>query len=116
MNTQNTFTVTEARKNLFNIVDKAGSAGARYWITDRGRPQAVIMGADEYDSWLETMQVLRDFPQIKKEADEAERVYKKGNYLSLDAILAKESRVLKLKSKSKYGISSRIAKKKRKKS
>jgi prevent-host-death family protein len=111
MNTQNTFSVTEARRNLFNLVANAGRAGARYWITDRGRPQAVIMGADEFSSWQETMEVMLDFPRIKQETKTAEREYKKGNYATLDEILANEASVLKTKPKIKYGISSRIAKK-----
>ena len=111
MNTANTLSVTEARKNLFTLVDRAGSVGTRYWITDRGRPQAVIMGADEFDCWQETMAVLRDFPRIKEEAKKAECEYKKGNFINLDEILAKESRVLNVLSKSKYGLSSRAAKK-----
>jgi len=111
MNTQNTFSVTEARKNLFNLVDKVDRVGTRYWITDRGRPQAVIMAADEFDSWRETMEVMRDFPRIKKEAKEAEREYEKGNCITLAEILAKDGRVLTVKPKIKYAVSSRLAKK-----
>ncbi len=52
--------LTEARDRLSEIVDDV-AAGAPAWvITKHGRPAAVIMSHDEYESLIETLNILSD--------------------------------------------------------
>ncbi|MFH1610928.1 MAG: type II toxin-antitoxin system Phd/YefM family antitoxin [Patescibacteria group bacterium] len=110
MNSQNTLSITNARGKIFDLVQKT-AAGARFFLTDHGKAKAVLMSADEFDSWQETMAVMRDFPNLDKDIKEAEKDYKKGNYITLDELLKKEGYVLADKGKKKYGVQNSFAKK-----
>lgn len=116
MSIKNIISITEARNNLFKLVDNAKKKRARFILTEHGKSKAVIMSIDEFDSWQETMEVMRDFPDLDKDVKEAEEDYKKGNYVTLEEILAKEGFVLADKSKKKYAVSSRGVKKSAKRS
>lgn len=105
----NTISITEARKNIFKIAENVQKANTFYTLTEDGRAKAVIMSAEEFDSWQETMEVMRDFPDLKKDIEEAERDYKKGDYITLDELLAKEGYVVADKSKIKYGVGKKYA-------
>ncbi|MEK7167528.1 MAG: type II toxin-antitoxin system Phd/YefM family antitoxin [Patescibacteria group bacterium] len=116
MNKQNTFSITEARKNFFDLVEKASRAGGRFWLTDRGKPKAVLMSADEFDSWQETMAVKAEFPNILKDIKQAQEDYKKGNYITLEQLMEEQGFVVAEKSKNKYEASSHNHRKSAKKS
>ncbi len=106
MNSQNTLSVTDARGRIFDLVQKT-AAGARFFLTERGKAKAVLMSADEFDSWQETMEIMRDFPDLKKDIAEADRAVKTGaykNWATLDDIKKKYGIILADKSKKKYGI------------
>ncbi|MFH1712866.1 MAG: type II toxin-antitoxin system prevent-host-death family antitoxin [Candidatus Jacksonbacteria bacterium] len=117
MNSQNTFSVTEARSKIFDLVKKT-AVGARFFLTERGRAKAVLMSADEFDSWQETLEIMSD-PELMKDIKEAKKDIESGaykNYPTLEEILAKQGFVLADKSKKKYAVSSRIKKSSAKKS
>jgi len=101
MNTQNTLSITNARKNIFELAEKVQKPGIHYTLTEKGCPKVVMMSADEFDSWQETMEIMSD-PELMKEIKEAEKDFKKGNYVTLEEILAKEGFVLADKSQKKY--------------
>ena len=102
MNSKNTLSITEARKKIFNIADDVQKGNNYYFLTERGRAKAVIMSVDEFDSWQETMEVIKDFPNLKKDIKEAQKDYKSGNYITLEKLLAKEGFVLADKGKKEY--------------
>ncbi len=52
--------ITKAREDLTNIVDRANRLLEEYVITVNGSPAAVIMSAQEYESWKETNEILAD--------------------------------------------------------
>jgi len=76
-------------------------------LTEKGRPKVVIMSAEEFESWRETIEVMREFPDLDKDIKEAERAFKSGeykNWTTLEQLLAKEGFLLADKSSKKYGI------------
>ena len=85
MNT--TLAITEARKKIFDIANDV-QGGLHYTLTQHGKPKAVIMSAEEFDSWQETLEVMRDFPDLGKDIAEAEKDYKNGDYTTLEDLLA----------------------------
>lgn len=90
-------TITEARKDIFNILRKINTLGLRYILTQKGIPQAIIMSADEFESWQETYEVLGDFPDLKKDIEELKRDIKDGsykNYVSLENLLKQEGYIV----------------------
>ena len=52
--------LTDARERLSEIVDDVASTGADFVITKHGRPTAVVMGYDDYESLIETLNILSD--------------------------------------------------------
>ena len=48
------------------------------------------MSVEEFESWKETLEVMRDFPNLEKDIKKAEREYKRGNHLTLEDVLFKE--------------------------
>ena len=116
MDVKNTLPITEIRKNIFNIVDRVYKIGERFIITDKGRPKAVIMSAEEYGSWIETFEVMKEFPDLDKEIEEAKSDYRKGNYVTLDKLIKKRQFIIADKSGKKYGVSGRHSKKSSKRS
>lgn len=56
----NTAPLTEVRDKLREIVDDVVETGNVYTITRHGRPVAVVLSHDEYESLVETMNILAD--------------------------------------------------------
>ncbi|WP_448625906.1 type II toxin-antitoxin system Phd/YefM family antitoxin [Geodermatophilus sp. URMC 64] len=56
----NTAPLTEVRDNLREIVDDVVDTGNVYTITRHGRAVAVVLSYDEYESLVETMNILAD--------------------------------------------------------
>lgn len=51
---------TEARSNLTELLDDVEDRHEHVLITRNGRPSAVILSADEYESLEETLAILED--------------------------------------------------------
>ena len=56
----NNAALTEVRDNLKTIVDDVVSTGDEYVITRHGKPVAVILSYDEYESLVESLNLLSD--------------------------------------------------------
>ena len=74
--------LTEARNRLSEIVDEIVSTGSDFVITKHGRPAAVLIGYDEYESLLETLNILSD-PETMDALAEAESDLAVGNLVDL---------------------------------
>ena len=110
MNSKTTLPISEARKKIFEIADAVQRPNIHYTLTDKGRPKAVIISIEQYESWVETMEVMRDFPDLKKDIAEVHADIKSGeykNYITLEQLLAKEGFVVADKSKNKYNVSTK---------
>jgi len=53
-----TLSVADARANFSRIVESASSTHERFDVTRNGDRVAVLLGADDYDALLETVDVL----------------------------------------------------------
>lgn len=80
-----TLPITEARQNLASLVDKADKRLDQYIITVNGRPAAVLMSANEFESWQETSEILSD-KKLMKDLKEAEKDFQKGEYITLEQL------------------------------
>lgn len=72
-----TLPITEARANLTTLVNRANKRLDEYVITVNGKPAAVLMSVDEYESWKETNEILAD-KRLMKDLKEAEEDVRKG--------------------------------------
>ncbi len=55
-----TITMKELRPRLPRIIDRVDSRYDRFVVTRRGKPVAVMLGAQDYDSLMETLDILAD--------------------------------------------------------
>lgn len=93
MNSRTTISISEARKKIFEIANEVQSPNNIYTLTEKGVPKAVLMSADEFESWMETLEVIKDFPDLENDIKEFEKdlktkKYKK--YVSLEEVLKKQ--------------------------
>jgi len=78
-----TLPVTEVRKKLTNLVDEVNGKFEQIVITKNGRPRALLMSVDEFDSWQETLEILSD-KNLMREIKQAEKEYKEGKTTTLE--------------------------------
>jgi len=97
MNTKTTLPISEARKRIFDIANEVQKPNKYYTLTENGRPKAVMMSAEDFESWVETLEVAKDFPDVRKEMSELKADLKTGahkKYTSLDELLVKGGYIL----------------------
>lgn len=107
MTVKTTVPITEARKKIFELAQEVQKPGIYYTFTEKGRPKAVLMSAEEFESWLETLEVMKDFPDLKKDIKEVDRAVKTGEYkkwATLDDLMAKYGYIVADKGKIKYEV------------
>ena len=69
-------TVTQAKAHFLEIVRNSDKRLERFLITKQGKPAAVIMNADEFEGWLETLEIMSNkklLAQIRKAKKEVEQ-------------------------------------------
>jgi len=75
--------LTEVRDNLSEFVDDVTATGADLIITKHGRPAVVMVGFDEYEALIETLNILSDADTMAA-IDEAESDAEAGDLVDLD--------------------------------
>lgn len=60
-----TISLTELRPRLPEIIGKISRSFDRCIITRRGKPEAVVLSEDDYESLIETLDILSDKKLIK---------------------------------------------------
>ena len=76
-----TISLKEARNRFSTIVDKVGRLSERYVVTKNGAPKAVVMSADEFESWMETLELLAN-PKAVKALEQGLKEAKAGKFRS----------------------------------
>lgn len=71
--------ISKVRRDIFTVTDAARD-GAYVTITEHGEAKAVLMSAEEFDSWRETLEVVRELPDAAKDLEKARRAMKSGAY------------------------------------
>lgn len=65
MNIKTTLSATEVRNDFFDTLDQIERSGLPYTITKAGKPVVVMMSAEEYESWQETLDIMSDPKAVK---------------------------------------------------
>ncbi len=94
MDAKTTLSISEARKKIFKIAERVQKPSTYYTLTEKGKPKAVVLSAEEFESWQETMEVNRIFPSLEKDIKVAEQDLKKRKCATLEDVLAREGFVL----------------------
>ena len=80
-----TISLSEAKARLSEIVKKVGDARDVYTISRGGKPAGVLLSVEEYESLLETLEILSD-PEAMAALKEARREEKKGRLLTHEEV------------------------------
>jgi antitoxin YefM len=80
-----TVPLAEARAQLSRLVDEAVRTHQRVEVTRQGRRAAVILSADDYDSIMETLDILSD-SELVREIRDAEEDAARGEVYSLEEV------------------------------
>ena len=72
-----TMTLKQLRPELPKVVERIDKKLDRFVITRHGKPVMVMMGIDDYESLIETLDILND-PMTMRRLKRAEREMKKG--------------------------------------
>ena len=78
-------TLKTLRPKLPRIIEEIDSKMDRFVITKRGKPVALMMSIDDYESLLETLDVLSN-ARLMKKIRKAGAELKKGNIKTLDEV------------------------------
>jgi len=72
-----TFSLSEAKMKLSGLVELVKATDEEVVITKNGRPAAVLVSPEEFDSWKETLAVRSD-TDLMKEIRKGLKAYKAG--------------------------------------
>lgn len=106
-------TVTESRKKIFQIIKEVQKPNTVYYLTIKGIPQAAIISVDEFEGLLETIEVLSEYPDIKKDLEEIKKDCQKGEFAPFTKIAPLKNPFF-MDKKTKYGVSNLHRKKNKK--
>jgi prevent-host-death family protein len=84
-----TLSLKDARNQFSDIIDRAGRLSERVVVTKNGRPEAVVMGADEFESWVETLELLSN-PKAVKSLKQGLKEAKAGKLHSFKDVFGEE--------------------------
>ncbi|HJY98848.1 MAG TPA: type II toxin-antitoxin system Phd/YefM family antitoxin [Patescibacteria group bacterium] len=80
--------ISDARAKLPSLVDKVGGGLARYLITVKSEPKAVLLGLDELEALEETAEILST-PNAYESISQGYKQAKKRQGISLSALKKK---------------------------
>ena len=81
-----TLSLSEAKMKLSALVDIVYSTDEEVVITKNGRPSAVLISPDEFESWKETIRIKSDGDLMKEIAKGLAALKKKGKLYTLNEL------------------------------
>jgi prevent-host-death family protein len=83
-----TLTVTQAKAHFLELIRNSDKRLERFLITKEGKPAAVLMNADEFEGWLETLEIMSDKKALK-EIRQARKELQQGKGLSWKKVVGR---------------------------
>ncbi len=80
-----TIPLTELRPNLPKVMDRISKYFDRCIVTRRGKPEAVILAEEDYESLLDTLDILSD-QKLIKDIKKAEQDLRTGKGIPWDKV------------------------------
>jgi antitoxin YefM len=82
--------IRELRKNLANVIKDARAHYEHYVVSKRGKPEAVLMSMDDYEGWLETLEIMSD-KDAMEDIRQAEKDLKEGRFYTYEEVFGKKA-------------------------
>ncbi|MDP2943647.1 MAG: type II toxin-antitoxin system Phd/YefM family antitoxin [Candidatus Omnitrophota bacterium] len=77
------------RENLAGVIKDVKVNFDRYIISRRGEPEAVLMSVDDYEGWLETIEIMSD-KKLMNDIRLAEKDIKEGRFHTFEEVFGKK--------------------------
>ena len=84
-----TINLSDAKDRFSQLVKETAETTGQFIISVNGRNQAVLISVDEYESLMETIEILKDQSLVKKIFSSMEDI-KKGDVVPFDALRKKD--------------------------
>lgn len=85
--------ISQVRQNLPKLIDEIDARFERLFITKGGKAKAVIMSADEFESWMETIEEYQDPESLKRTREinkmSVEEIKKSKKFITLEHLKKK---------------------------
>src|SRR3989344_8271113 len=78
-----TLTVSDARANLYDMMEEVRKYLKRFVITHHGKPQAVLLPVEDLESWEETLDILSN-KKLMADIRQAEKDFRAGRVYTLE--------------------------------
>jgi antitoxin YefM len=75
--------ITDAKRSLLEIARNVADIGENTIFTKRGKTYVVLLSAAEYESIMETLEILSDDSALK-DIEESEKEIAEGNWITLE--------------------------------
>jgi antitoxin YefM len=82
-----TYSISDARAKLSQLVEAVDEGFERVLFTKSGKAKAVLMSSEEFDSWMETLDILADRATMRK-LRRAEQDVVAGKIVNRETVLA----------------------------
>ena len=89
-------TVRKLRANLAGVLNDVTARLDRYVISKRGRPEAILMCIDDYEGWLETLEIMSDRKTLR-DIGEARKELARGKRYTFEEVFGRPQRRRKKK-------------------
>jgi len=60
-----TIPLKEARQNFSTLVDRVDRLSERFVVTKNGTPRAILMSVEEFECWVETLEIMSNSKTVK---------------------------------------------------
>lgn len=78
---------SEARSNLYSLLDEVASGVKKFVITNKGKAKAVLISPEEFEAWEETLEIMAD-KRLMKNILKSEEERKRKDTVSEKELLA----------------------------
>ncbi len=84
-----TIPLKEARQKFSSLVDRVDRLSERFVVTKNGTPRAVLMSAEEFESWVETLELMSN-PKAVKALEQGLKEAKARKFASFKEVFGEE--------------------------
>ncbi len=84
-----TIPLKEARQKFSTLVDRVDRLSERFVVTKNGTPRAVLMSFEEFESWVETLELMSN-PKAVKALEQGLKEAKARKFASFKEVFGEE--------------------------
>ncbi len=83
-----TVSIRKLRTNLAHVLEDVTARMDRYVISKRGQPKAIIMCIDDYEGWLDTLEIMSS-KRALKDIEAAKKELRQGKGYSFEEVFGR---------------------------